>query len=189
MTEAPRVTAAVLAYDRREELATTLRLLRDELEYPAGRLDIVVVDNASADGTAAMVRRDFPEVELIELPENVGVAGWNAAFARARGEYVLVLDDDCALTGDGLERAVRAAREQDADLVSFFVASPGEDADFSTEFATGLLSFWGCAALIRTHALERLGGFDPAIFLWAHELDFTMRLLDAGLTHLHLPEV
>ena len=77
-----------------------------------------------------------------------------------------------------------------ADLVSFGVASSMDDGHrFDHEYRTGLLSFWGCAALMRREVVERLGGYDPAIFVWANELEFTIRFFDAGFRHLHLPNV
>jgi hypothetical protein len=53
----------------------------------------------------------------------------------------------------------------------------------------GLLAFWGCSVLISRRAIERLEGFDPNIFVWGHEVEFTMRLFDAGFKHLFLPNV
>ena len=41
-----------------------------------------------------MVEREFPSVHLIKLKKNIGIAGWNEGFKIAKGEYVLVLDDD-----------------------------------------------------------------------------------------------
>src|SRR3954454_10421961 len=135
-----------------------------ESDYPADRFDVIVVDNASDDGSASMVEREFPQVRLIRRPTNCGISGWNDGFAEARGDYVLALDDDCYLPPDGLRQAVAAAEENDADLVSFAVARPGDpDYRFNDGYRTGLLSFWGCAVLMRRSVLERLHGYDPDI--------------------------
>ncbi len=184
----PLTTAAVLAYNRRDPLAVTLGHL-GALEWPEDRLEITVVDNASTDGTADMVRERFPSVRLISSPENEGIAGWNRAFAAGRGDWFLVLDDDCYVEGDALERAVAAAAEHGADMVSFRVDSSDPGRSFSDVYRTGLLSFWGCAVLISRRAIEDLGGFDERLFIWAHELEFTMRFLDRGYRHLYLPGV
>jgi GT2 family glycosyltransferase len=77
----PRVTVAILAYNRRDALAVNLQKV-SEIDYPRDRLEVIVVDNASEDGTAEMVRERFPEVELIVTERNVGIAGWNRAFER-----------------------------------------------------------------------------------------------------------
>jgi GT2 family glycosyltransferase len=186
----PLVTVNILAYNRREELRTTLGKVTGELTYPADRLEIIVTDNASTDGTSDMLAREFPHVTLIRNERNEGIAGWNRGFERGRGDYFLVLDDDCYITGDALQRSVRAAQEQHADLVSFEVTTPLKEGFYwSREYDLGLLGFWGCAALISRRAIERLRGFDPNIFVWAHEVEFTIRLLDAGLKHLFLPSI
>ncbi len=187
--ESPLVTVNVLAHNRRELLARGLRIMHDELAYPRERMEFVVVDNASTDGTADMLRREFPHVRAI-ANDNNGAAGWTRGFRAGHGDYFLILDDDCYLAGDALIRAVDAAEVHRADLVSFRVVSsfdPGYE--FSSEYRVGLMSFWGCAALISRRAAEALGGFDPEIFIWGNELDFTIRLLDRGFRHLFLPEV
>ena len=136
------------------------------------------------------MRERHPDVVLVENPANVGAPGWNAGFRAARGDWILILDDDAYLTPGGLEEAVRVARAERADLVSFTVlSSEDESYSFNEEYRTGLLSYWGCAALVSRRALERLGGYDPNIFIWANELDLTMRLLDAGFRHAFAPEV
>ncbi|MBN1830666.1 MAG: glycosyltransferase [Deltaproteobacteria bacterium] len=186
----PWVSIVVLAYNRRELLAVTLSKLREKLRYPSDRLEIIVIDNASQDGTDQMVTSEYPETMLIRSEMNVGISGWNLGFTQGKGDYFLVLDDDCYLSGDSLRIAVTVAVSHQADLVSFVARSTRDPAHvFNDEYNTGLLSFWGCAALISRRAVQILGGFDTGIFLWAHELEFTMRLLDRGLRHLFLPQV
>ena len=161
-----------------------------EADYAPGRGEAIVVDNASRDGSGRMAGEEFPEVRLVELDRKVGVSGWNAGLALARGEYLLMLDDDCYLPPDGLRSAVAAAREHAADLVSFKVASPEDPTYFFQEvFAPGLFSFWGCAVLLRREVFETIGGYDPDIFVWANELEFMLRFFDSGFRHLYLPDV
>jgi GT2 family glycosyltransferase len=186
----PTVTVAVLAHDRCAAVRTTLSKILHDLDYPSDRLDVILVDNASADGTVAMVADEFPAVSVISLDRNVGAPGWNAAFAVASGDWVLILDDDCWIEGDALREAVAAARSQRADLVSFRVrSSVAPDWFFNDEYPTGLLSYWGCAALVSRRALQALGGYDERIFIWGNELELTMRLLDRGWRHLYAPHI
>lgn len=186
----PLVTVNILSYNRREELRTTLNRITSSLDYPADRLEIIVVDNVSTDGSREMVRAEFPNVQLVENQANVGVSGWNEGFKRGRGDFFLVLDDDCYIEGKSLMQAVAAARSTGADLVSFNIANPNEPGFFFNRHVNpGLLSFWGCAALISRRARDQLRGFDSMIFVYMHELEFTIRLLDNGLGHLFLPGV
>jgi GT2 family glycosyltransferase len=185
----PSVTIVYVVFNRREELRMSLRKMLLESDYE-GEVDAIVVDNASADGSAEMVREEFPQVKLIAREENIGAPAWNDGFAVATGDYVLILDDDCYLPSDGLSHAVAGTQEHDAELVSFRVVSSYEPEHvFTDKYRTGLFSFWGCAWLVRRDILLELGGYDPEIFMWANELEFMMRFFDRGYRHLHLPEV
>jgi GT2 family glycosyltransferase len=186
----PTVTIVFLVFNRREELRTSLRRMLEDSDYDPDRVDVIVVDNASSDDSGAMVRKEFPQVQVIARDRNVGVSGWNDGLAAARGEYVLALDDDCYLPPDGLRRAVAAAQERAADLVSFKVINAYDpEHEFTMEYRTGLFMYWGCAVLMHRRVVEALGGYDPEIFVWANELEFSIRFFDHGFRHLHLPEV
>lgn len=66
-------------------------------------LEIIVVDNASADDSVAMVRREFPQVRLIVSPENLGYTGGNNLGAQeVGGRYLLILNPDTEIVGDAL---------------------------------------------------------------------------------------
>ncbi|HEX6951926.1 MAG TPA: glycosyltransferase family 2 protein [Gaiellaceae bacterium] len=86
----------IVSYRCGPMLRECLRSLREHA--PAGGLAITVVDNASGDGTADVVRQEFPDVKLIALAENVGFsAGNNLVLREATAEYVLVLNPDTRL--------------------------------------------------------------------------------------------
>ena len=190
MSDWPTVSVVFLAYNRREQIATSLSVVLEELDYPPDRLDVVVVDNASTDGTAEMLRERFPSVTVIRNPVNVGTSGWNVGLATSTGEFCLLLDDDCYISGGDLRTAVGAAQEERADLVSFLVrSSEQEDYFFNDNYRPGLFAFWGCAALMSRRAVDELHGYDPNIFFWGNEIELTIRLLDRGMRHLYLPEV
>lgn len=190
LPEAPTVSIVFLVYNRCEELRTSLHQMLEESDYDPSLVDVIVVDNASTDGSGDMVAREFPQVRLIRREVNCGVSGWNDGFAVAGGDLVLVLDDDCYLPPDGLSRAVAAMREHDADLVSFNVIASEDPGYYFTDiYRTGLLAFWGCAALIRREVFDAIGGYDPEIFVWAHEVEWLLRFYDHGFRHLHLPEI
>jgi GT2 family glycosyltransferase len=87
-------------------LRECLQSLREHA--PAGELKITVVDNASGDGTADVVRQEFREVKLIALDENVGFsAGNNVVLRETTAEYVLVLNPDTKLCEGTLDTLIR----------------------------------------------------------------------------------
>jgi N-acetylglucosaminyl-diphospho-decaprenol L-rhamnosyltransferase len=79
-------------------------------ELGAGCVEVIVVDNASADGSASMVRDEFPDVRLIANAENRGFpAGNNQGIAAARGRYVFLLNPDTEVEGGALAAMVSYA--------------------------------------------------------------------------------
>jgi len=90
----------------------TKSLLRDCLRTVVANLgplraEVLVVDNASSDGSADMLRAEFPDVTLIESPRNLGFAGGNnLALRQARGRHVLLLNTDTLVHGRVLADAV-----------------------------------------------------------------------------------
>ena len=103
-TTLPLVTVAIVARNRREELTMTLQKVTRELEYPGDRMEIIVVDNGSTDGTPAMLKSDFPAVQVISNATNEGAPAWNRAFRVGRGEFFLILDDDATLPARRLKK-------------------------------------------------------------------------------------
>jgi hypothetical protein len=77
------------------------------LDSPLLTGEVIVVDNASSDGSAAMVGAFFPWVRLIASPDNLGFTGGNnRAIPLSRGRYVLFLNPDAEVVGDGLAAMV-----------------------------------------------------------------------------------
>lgn len=74
---------------------------------PRWPYEVIVVDNASTDGSGEMVRSEFPEVALIDSDRNLGyAAGNNLAWSHSTGEWVLTLNPDTEFIDDSLQRAV-----------------------------------------------------------------------------------
>jgi GT2 family glycosyltransferase len=102
------VTVCIANWNCRDLLRGCLESLHDQ---PQGvRLETVVVDNASGDGAADMVARDFPEVVLVRNPTNVGFArASNQAADRARGRHLFFLNNDTLVPAGALRRLVTFA--------------------------------------------------------------------------------
>jgi GT2 family glycosyltransferase len=117
-------------------------------------LEIVVVDNASADGAADMVAAEFPHVVLIRNPVNAGFArANNQAAARARGEYLFFLNNDTLVPPRALRRLLDFARGRpDAGLIGPRLR------DGDGEFQTSFRLFPSIAALLNRLTLVRWTG-------------------------------
>ncbi|MEQ8378792.1 glycosyltransferase family 2 protein [Parvibaculum sp.] len=97
----PAVTVIVVSYNTRALTLEALRSLLAETDMAA--VEVIVVDNASADGSADAIAAEFPALKLLALAENIGFARANNLAAKtARGTYLLLLNPDTVV----LERAV-----------------------------------------------------------------------------------
>jgi GT2 family glycosyltransferase len=87
----------------------------DQADQQGWSAEIIVVDNASTDGTVAMLQAEHPEVRLIANPENVGFTrGNNQGLAASRGRYVLFLNPDTEVEPTALQRLVQHAEQHPA---------------------------------------------------------------------------
>jgi len=90
----PFVSIIVVNYNGRRYLEDCFSSLQ-RLDYPADRFEVIMVDNASADGSVALVKKRFPWVRIIENKSNLGFAGGNnIAISQSQGDYVALLNND-----------------------------------------------------------------------------------------------
>jgi N-acetylglucosaminyl-diphospho-decaprenol L-rhamnosyltransferase len=104
VTAVPDVSVIVVAHDVRDEVLACFESV-EEHAAPA-TYELLLVDNASEDGTAEAVREAFAAAEVVRLPRNVGVAARNEGLRRARGRMRMFLDSDARLTEGALPELV-----------------------------------------------------------------------------------
>ncbi len=114
-----RVSVVVITHNRAEELTRVLARLRELPEQPP----IVVVDNGSTDGSAAMVSAEHPHADLLALPANLGGAGGFAvgiarAVTRYRPDWIWLMDDDAEPRPDALATLLAAPEASDPRTVA-----------------------------------------------------------------------
>jgi hypothetical protein len=101
------VTIVIVSFNTKNELDACLASLASA--PPAARHDIVVVDNASSDGTPAVLRQRWPGVRLIEAGRNLGFAGANnLGIAAASSEFVLLLNSDTVVPAGAIDTLIGA---------------------------------------------------------------------------------
>lgn len=176
-----KASFVILNYKRKDELLTTISKIK-KLIGKSDEFEIIVVDNNSADGTVATVHERFPDVVLIARDVNNGIAGWNDGFAKAKGKYLIVLDDDSHLE-TGLNEAINYldANPQIGILALKITGGVFETTD-TTEWIDKKDSggFIGCGVIIRKEVYEKIGGFAEWLHVYTHEYEYSLRCLDAG---------
>jgi GT2 family glycosyltransferase len=101
----PDLSILIVTYNSARLVGTLLTVLKPELQSLAA--EVVIVDNASADGTAQTIARDHPWVTLVASNTNLGfAAGNNLAATRARGRYLLLLNPDASPSPGSLARGI-----------------------------------------------------------------------------------
>ena len=184
-----------------------------ETEY--SDIEIIVVDNGSADGSRAWLRRQR-KITLVENERNEGFArGTNIGFSRVRGVYAVALNNDMVVEPSWLNEPVRRL-EQDARVgivacrqmmyhdratvdvlyhilardLSFFPY--GRAKQFSSmpgaDKAGYILSASGGSAVYRKKMLDEIGGFDERFFAYSEDADLSMRAFLSGWKCLYVPE-
>lgn len=107
------LSIAIVSYNVRDLLAECLSSV-EESGRPL-RQEVIVVDNASGDGSAEMIQDRFPHVQLIRNPQNLGFArACNQALRVSQGRYLLLLNPDTVVVGDCLPRMVEYMEDHPA---------------------------------------------------------------------------
>lgn len=198
----PEVAIAIVTCDRRELLGACLESI-DALDYPADRIEVLVFDNGSSDGTREWLRAERPRVRLLESPSNQGFAAPNDRCAEAASAPLLCLvNNDVRLHPAFLRELVDARRTSGAACVGARILDGSGD---RIEFDGGVMSFDGHAAprgwgdpappllgeapgttvpslfasggamLVDRAVFLEAGGFDEDYFAYFEDVDFGWR--------------
>lgn len=208
----PRVAAVLVNYRGAEDTIACLQAF-DSIEWPVDRLELIVVDNASGDGSAERIRSAVPRAVVVESPTNTGFAGGcNLGVAATTAEYVGFINNDAKPDA----RWVRAAIDVlSGDRSIACVASKVLDWDGKlVDFVDGSLTFYGmgykrevtlpdepaysegrdvlfgtgAAMFVRRDVFVEVGGFDERFFMFYEDVDLGWRLNLFGHRVRYVPE-
>jgi len=205
------LSVSIVNTDSRELLLACLESLADV------DVEIVVLDNASEDGSVAAVRKRFPEVRVIPQEFRAGFgANHNTVIRVTRSRYIYVLNEDTTATDWGFDRLIAYldAHPRVAAVGPRLVYPDGRRQDSAWRFPTPLVSALGLATLgklgvkqslgddprpvdwvmgaaivLRREALTEVGLFDEDFFLYSEEVDLQFRLRQAGWEVHYVPDV
>lgn len=175
-----RASFVIVNYNRKAELLVTIAktkaLIKNSSDY-----ELVIVDNASTDGSASVVKAQHPDVVLIENPVNTGAPAWNLGFKQAKGDYFIILDDDSHIDF-GLEAALDHLDQHPSIgiLALNVVSGPYTSEGWKWTDGQETVGFIGCGAIYRKSVYEKVGGYADWMFLYVNEWDLGLRVVDAG---------
>jgi len=208
----PKVVVIVLNWNGKKDTFECLQSLK-HLDYP--NYEIIVVDNASTDGSQKFIRKNFPEITLIENERNLGFGGGlNVGIEEARNRganYVLCLNNDVVVDRNFLKELVKVGELSDkigglcpmeyyyiepdrincaggmVGLVRDKVFGHGEldRGQFDKVRETWLLC--GPAMMLKLKALSDVGLFDTSYFYGPEDKDMALRLIKKGYKIVFVP--
>ena len=207
MPDPPDVTVSIVNHGNRDAVLRSLEALRDD-DGRRSQLEVVVVDNASEDGSVDAVRATHPGVRVVANAHRLGFgANHNRAVAAAHGRHLLLLNDDTVVPAGTIDRLVAyldrhahvgvvAPRVVDATGAThdsaWALPSVGVDLLQAATLhrlpapqSRGVVARrvgWamGCCLLVRASAFRAAAGFDEGFYMYSEEIDLCARLAAAG---------
>jgi len=208
------VAIIVLTWNQRDMTLDCLASLR-ELHYPS--VETIVVDNASSDGTADAVREAYPEVVVIENPDNLGFVGGNNAGLRyameTDAEYIMLLNNDTVLDPDMVTELITVMEADTSVGITgpkmLYFDQPdtiwcagnrinwktGDSQRLQAEQPDSTLDLdpievdfiTGCAICLRREVIDRIGMLDTRFFIYYEETDWCIQAHRHGWKILYVP--
>jgi hypothetical protein len=206
----PKASLIIVNYNGREDVDRCLQSLQEDRDSD---YELILVDNASSDGSAEYVAAHYPQVRLIRSESNLGFgAGNNLGAAQARGEYLAFLNPDTTVEPGWLD-ALISTLESDpgiglATSKILQMDNPGKVSGCGNEvhcsglalgrgmgmdhelFSEGedLAAISGAAFASRKDVFESVGGFDGDFFMYVEDTDLSFRTRLAGFRIVLVPD-
>ena len=209
----PTISVIIVSFNTRAMTLDCLRTLQNAMTGLDA--EILVVDNASKDGSAEAIREAFPDVQVLANQGNTGFGiANNQAMAIAKGEFFLLLNSDAFPEPDAIHTLLKFMREHpragvtgprtlnkdgSLQLSCFRLPSPSyvwlENLWLSDGYrkwphdAVREVDFViGACLLLRREVYEQAGGFDERFFMYSEEADWEKRIHDAGWQIVFVPD-
>lgn len=173
-------------------------------------IEIILVDNASTDGSVDFVKENFPSVKIVQNSKNLGFAeATNIGIMKSKGELITLFNQDAIADKGWLANLVEEIKSSEeiaavAGKVYYWGDKYGKDAVFCTwskidpytampyNFAgndpkAAVDYLTGCAMLVKKEIIEEIGPLDTGYFLYFDETDWCARVIRAGYKLIYVP--
>jgi len=192
-----KLSFVIPAHNEESYIGDCLKSILGQKNGAPCEVEIIVVDNASTDGTAAAVRQ-FPGVTLVTEPEKGIVKARRAGFLKSTGDLIANVDSDSRLTPGWIQRVCEEF-SRDPKLVA--LSGPFTYYDLSPKLNRSVRRFYyiafsfyfinrfilhigsmlqGGNFVVRRNALEKIGGYDTAIEFYGEDTNIAQRLYKVG---------
>jgi len=204
------ISVIIVNWNGKKHLSYCLPSL-EKIDYP--NFEVIVIDNGSTDGSVEYVKKNFPKVKIIQNRKNLGFAkANNIGFEKAKGEYILLLNNDTEVAPAFLTKLVDAMKRDKkigAIQPKIVLMDSGKlqaggafltNTGFLYHFGYGkdptdrkynqqmeIFSANGSCILVKREVIEKVGLFDPDFFCYFEETDFCWRVWLAGYKIVYVP--
>lgn len=211
MKSTPVVSVIIVNFNGMHLLKDCLDSLR---EQTFGSFETILIDNASIDGSVEFVRKNYPEVRIIENQRNLGYGGGNnIGIIASSGKYIALLNNDTKADANWLQRLVEAIKEDEkigmcaSKILNYYnpeiidntglllykdgiARGRGRLEKDVGQYASSeeVFSPSGCAGLYKREMLDGIGLFDEDFFLYLDDVDIGMRGRLAGWKCIYVPD-
>jgi GT2 family glycosyltransferase len=207
----PTVSVIVLNYNGKKYLDNCFSSL-DRMSYPKSRLEVILVDNASSDGSVAYVSQKYPWVNVLSLNKNYGFTGGNnAGVNMSKGEYVVFLNNDVMVDDNWLSELTKIVLENPDTILtskSLFIDKPkiidhvgskatiigrsfcinfGRKDDNLEKGPKFVVQPYGASMLVKKDIFEKIGKFDEDYVTSLEDTDFGLRAWLLGYEIMYVP--
>ncbi|MCX5844692.1 MAG: glycosyltransferase family 2 protein [Deltaproteobacteria bacterium] len=204
----PLISVIIVNYNGKKFLSDCLNSIFRQTYFP---FEVIMVDNASHDGSVEYVQQNFPEVKMLNRSTNLGFAGGtNAGIRQATGEYIFTLNNDTIADSHMLEEIVRPMQlDSRVGVCGSKILLPngrinstaicisrsgaawdrgmGEPDHGQYDMSEEVFGACAGAALYRRSMLEEIGLFDEDFFLFMEDVDLAFRAQLAGWKCMYVP--
>lgn len=201
----PPISVVSLNWNSSIETLELLDSIR-KADYPKSKLEVIVIDNASTDGSPTKIKKNFPKTKVIELPKNLGTSARNAGLKIAKGEIIFCIDSDVSISKDLFKKVVKKIQgDPDIGLLGVMVlwkkTHLHQPTCIKLNFFTGVISpvntteetnrctyLPAIIHIFPRSLIKKVGMYNTQHFFYGEDVDFCLRVKKLGLKIVYFPQ-